>query len=123
MQKGFKELTIYQWAYALAKTIFEITKQFPTEEKYSLTDQIRPSSRSICGNIGEGYRKRKYPKHFASKMTDADAECTETQIWLDFVCDFQYIDRPTHDQLTKEYEEIGRTLGGMTNNPEKFLPR
>tara|TARA_B100000989_G_C19306776_1_gene370782 strand:+ start:161 stop:451 length:291 start_codon:yes stop_codon:yes gene_type:complete len=89
---GYRDLKVYQLAYETAKEIFEITKRFPSEEKYSLTDQIRRSSRSVCVNIGEGYRKRKYPKHFSSKMADADAECTETQIWLDFARDFNYIE-------------------------------
>ena len=103
--------------------IFEITKLFPKEEIYSLTDQIRRSSRSVCVNIGEGYRKRKYPKHFSSKMTDADGECTETQIWLDFSKDYKYISQEISDKLYKEYIEVGRMLGSMANNPEKFLPK
>ena len=103
--------------------IFEITKSFPKEEIYSLTDQIRRSSKSVCVNIGEGYRKRKYPKHFSSKMTDADGECTETQIWLDFSKDCKYISQEISDRLYKEYVEVGRMLGSMANNPEKFLPK
>ncbi|MFA5782582.1 MAG: four helix bundle protein, partial [Bacteroidales bacterium] len=113
----------YQLAYKLAMEIFEITKSFPKEEIYSLTDQIRRSSRSVCVNIGEGYRKRKYPKHFSSKMTDADGECTETQIWLDFSKDCKYISQEIRDRLYKEYVEVGRMLGSMVNNPEKFLPK
>lgn len=95
--RGYKDLKVYQLAYKLAMEIFEISKPFPKEEKYSLTDQIRRSSRSVSVNIGEGYRKRKYPKHFSSKMTDADGECTETQIWLDFAMDCKYIDEATRD--------------------------
>jgi len=103
--------------------IFEISKAFPKEETYSLTDQIRRSSRSVSVNIGEGYRKRRYPKHFSSKMTDADGECTETQIWLDYAKDCKYIKEEIHNKLLKNYEEVGRMLGGMSDNPEKFLPR
>lgn len=76
MNKGFKDLKVYQLAYKLAMEIFHLSKSFPKEETYSLTDQIRKSSRSVCANIGEGYRKRIYPKHFTSKMTDADGECS-----------------------------------------------
>ena len=116
-------MKVYQLAYKLAMEIFEITKLFPKEEIYSLTDQIRRSSRSVCVNIGEEYRKRKYPKHFSSKMTDADGECTETQIWLDFSKDYKYISQEISDKLYKEYIEVGRMLGSMANNPEKFLPK
>lgn len=121
--RGYKELKVYQLAYKLAVDIFEISKSFPKEEIYSLTNQIRRSSRSVSVNIGEGYRKRKYPKHFSSKMADADGECTETQIWLDFSRDCKYINEITRNKLYKEYEEVGRMLGSMANNPEKFLPR
>ncbi len=121
--KGYNDLKVYQLAYKLAMEIFEISKSFPKEEIYSLTDQIRRSSRSVAVNIGEGYRKRKYPKYFSSKMTDSDGECTETQIWLDFARDCKYINEVIRDKLYKEYEEVGRMLGSMANNPEKFLPR
>src|SRR6185436_15292762 len=94
-QRGFRDLKVYQLAFSLAKEIYALTKSFPKEEIYSMTDQIRRSSRSICVNIGEGYRKRKYPKYFSSKMTDADGECTETQIWLDFANDCDYINDQT----------------------------
>ena len=82
MNKGdFKELRVYQLAFKSAMRIFEISKHFPADEKYSLSSQIRRSSRSVCANIGEGYRKRIYPKHFTLKMSDADAEATETTVW------------------------------------------
>ena len=123
MERGFRDLKVYQLAYKLAREIFEISKSFPKEETYSLTDQIRRSSRSVCVNIGEGYRKRKYPKHFSSKMTDADGECTETQIWLDIARDCKYINDETHDSILKNYEEVGRMLGSKSDNPEKFLPK
>nr|WP_294949935.1 four helix bundle protein [uncultured Mucilaginibacter sp.] len=82
MTGTFKELKVYQSAFEAARNIFHLSKKFPKEETYALTDQIRRSSRSVCTNIGEGYRKRIYPKHFTSKMTDADGEATETSIWL-----------------------------------------
>lgn len=120
---GYRDLKVYQLAYQLANEVFEVSKSFPREEVYSLTDQIRRSSRSVCVNIGEGYRKRIYPKHFSSKMSDADAECTETQIWLDFAKDCDYITIEIRDKLFVKYEEVGRMLGSMITNPEKFYPR
>ena len=121
--KGFKDLNVYQLAYATAMEIFHLTMDFPVEEKYSLTDQIRRSSRSVCTNIAEGYRKRIYPKHFTSKMTDADAEASETCVWLEFARDCNYIDENRNKELGSKYEEIGRMLWSMINNPEKFLPK
>ena len=97
---GFRKLQVYQKAFKLATEIFEITKTFPKEEKYSLTDQIRRSSRSVCANIGEAYRKRRYPKHFISKLSDCDAENTETQVWLDFSLSFKYITREKYDDFS-----------------------
>src|SRR5438270_3280646 len=87
---GFRDLKVYQLAYQLAMEIFHESKSFPPEEKYSLTDQIRRSSRSVASNIAEGYRKKRYAKMFVSKMADADGEATETQVWLDFARDCGY---------------------------------
>ncbi|HKL08779.1 MAG TPA: four helix bundle protein [Bacteroidales bacterium] len=123
MKFGFRQLKVYQKAYKLAMEIFEMSKKFPVEEKYSLTDQIRRSSRSVCSNIAEAYRKRRYPKHFTSKITDADAEASETIVWLDFAMDCKYILQATHDHLENEYEEVGKMLGSMADHPEKFLPK
>lgn len=123
MTFGFKQLKVYQKAYQLAKELFEISKSFPVEEKYSLTDQMRRSSRSVCANIAEAYRKRRYSKHFISKITDSDAEASETVVWIDFSLDCKYISKELHDQLEKEYEEVGRMLGSMADHPEKFLPK
>jgi len=102
--------------------IFEESKSFPKDERYSLVDQIRRSSRSVAANIGEGFRKRQYPKMFVSKLADADGEATETQVWLDFSRDCGYIDVKRHDELTESYEEVGRMLGAMISMPEKFVP-
>jgi len=120
---GFRDLKVYQKAFNLAKEIFEVSKSFPVEERYSLTDQIRRSSRSVCANIAEGYRKRRYPKHFTSKITDADSETSETIVWLDFALDFNYITKDFYDKIESEYEEIGKMLGSMADHPEKFLPK
>lgn len=116
----FKELIVYQKAFKLAMAIFEISKSFPKEEKYSLTDQIRRSSRSTCTNIAEAYRKRRYPKHFLSKLTDSDGENSETASWLDFAHACIYLDDDTHQKFFNECIEIGRLLNYMMNNPEKF---
>ncbi|MEO6149040.1 MAG: four helix bundle protein [Mucilaginibacter sp.] len=123
MTGSFRDLKVYQLSFESAREIFRISKQFPKEETYSLTDQIRRSSRSVCANIGEGYRKRAYPKSFTSKMTDADGEATETSIWLDFALDCEYIDNTTYATLRAKYDEIGRMLNAMAQNPEKFLPK
>jgi four helix bundle protein len=103
-------------------TIFDETKMFPKEERYSLIDQIRRSSRSVATNIAEGYRKRQYPKMFLSKLADADGEATETQVWIDFAHDCGYLTAEQHDGLIKGYEEVGRLLGSMMASPEKFSP-
>lgn len=121
--KGFKSLKVYKNAYLLANELYNISKSFPTEEKYSLTDQIRRSSRSVCTNIAESYRKRKYPKHFTSKITDADGEASETIVWIDFAKDCNYVNSDIHKNLINKYEEIGKMLGSMANNPDKFFPK
>lgn len=122
--RGFEDLKVYQLAYQLALEIFEISKCFPIEEKYSLTDQIRRSSRSVPVNIACAYRRRNYPKHFSSKITDANEECTETQVWLMFANDLNYLcDKTICDSIQERYDEVGRMLGSMADNPEKFSPR
>ena len=116
-----KELRVYKKAYALAMEIFHISKRWPSEEKYSLTDQIRRSSRSICSNLRESWAKRRYEAHFISKLTDADGENSETDTWLDFAKDCKYISDEDHHRLTNECKEIGAMLGSMLNNPVPFL--
>ena len=118
--RGYRDLKVYQLAYKLAIEIFHESKSFPKEERYSLTDQIRRSSRSVAANIAEGFRKRKYPNMFVSKMADADSETAETQVWLDFACDCGYLSKERHDKLIIGYEEIGKMLGSMIRSPEKF---
>ncbi|PKP09567.1 MAG: diversity-generating retroelement protein bAvd family protein [Bacteroidetes bacterium HGW-Bacteroidetes-4] len=117
---GYNKLQAYQKAFNLALKIFEISRTFPPEEKYSLIDQIRRSSRSVCTNMGEAYRKRKYEKHFVSKLSDSDSENTETQIWLDFALAFNYISEQIHKELKAESVEIGKLINYMMNNPDKF---
>jgi len=117
---SFKDLIVYQKAYKLAMDIFEISKLFPKEEKYSLTDQIRRSSRSVCTNISEAYRKRQYPAHFISKTSDSDMECSETKVWIDFSFSCNYIDSKIHKDLYFRCEEIGKLLNHMIENPSKY---
>ncbi len=116
----FKDLLAYQKSFLLAMEIFEVSKSFPKEEKYSLTDQIRRSSRSVSANIAEAYRKRVYVKHFASKLTDSDAENSETNVWLEFALACKYIDVETYTNLNDKSIEIGKLINYMINNPEKF---
>ena len=123
MGGGFRDLIVYQKAFDLAMKIFEITKRFPSEEKYELTDQLRRSSRAVCRAIGEGYRKRQYPKHFSSKMSDADMENTETQVSLDFAKECNYLSQEEYLELIDKSEEVGRMLNHMVENPEKYQPK
>jgi four helix bundle protein len=116
----FRDLIVYRKAFELAMEIFEITKSFPKEEKYSLTDQIRISSRSICANIGEGYRKRRYVAHFIAKVTDSDMENTETQVWLDFSLSCKYITKEVYKEKITKSEEVGKLLQDMIKNPGKY---
>ncbi|MSU79675.1 MAG: four helix bundle protein [Gemmataceae bacterium] len=119
--KSAKELNVYLKAYALAMRIFEVSKRFPSEERYALTSQIRRSSRSIACNLREAWAKRKYEAHFVSKLTDCDAENSETDTSLDFAKDCGYITPQEHASLVAECAEIGKMLGAMINNPTPFL--
>lgn len=110
---GFTDLKVYQASYQFAMEIFKITKNFPKEEKYSLIDQIRRSSRSVCSNIAEGYRKKIYPKSYLSKLVDADGECSETIVWLNFAKDCSYLAKTDYDDLLAKYKCIGAMLGKL----------
>ena len=116
----FQDLLAYQKSFSLAMRIFEITKSFPKEEMYSLTDQIRRSSRSVPANIAEAYRKRVYPKSFHSKLTDSDAENSETQVWLEFSFKCNYINEVIYNELLNESNEVGKLINYMILNPQKF---
>lgn len=102
--KGHRDLKVFQLAYKLAMEIFQESKSFPKDERFSLTDQIRHSSRSVATNIAEGFCKRQYPKMFVSKLADSDGEAAETQVWLDFARDCSYMPVNRRDELTKGYE-------------------
>lgn len=116
----YRDLLAYKKSFALAMMIFEVSKEFPKEEKYSLTDQIRRSSRSVTVTLTEAYRKRAYPKNFFSKLTDTEAENSETQVWLDFAFACDYIKEIKYTELTSLNEEIGKLIRFMMNNPDKF---
>jgi four helix bundle protein len=118
--RGYRDLKVYQPAYELALDLHELTKQFPKEERYSLTDQMRRSSRSIPGNIAEAWKKRRYPKSFISKLIDCAGEAGETEVWLDFSMDFGYMKADDHHRFIEKYDEVNRTLYGMIDKPEKF---
>lgn len=116
----FEQLRVYQGACELDLAVFQASKSFPKEELYSLTDQVRRSSRSIGANIAEAWAKRRYPAHFVSKLTDADGELQETKHWLRRARAYGYIDEPTQQQWSKMCEQIGGGLGRMMQNPEHF---
>ena len=119
--KRFKELEVYKKSFELLMKIFVISKKFPKEEKYALTDQIRRSSRSVCANLAESYRKRRYPNHFIAKLTDCDMENSETDVWLDFALACNYINSEMHKELQSYNTEIGKLLNYMISHHRKFL--
>jgi four helix bundle protein len=118
--KSFRELEVYKTAFSAAMKIYEITKSFPLEEKYSLTDQIRRSSRSVCANLAESWRKRKYILVFKNKLTDSMQEAAETQTWLEFCLACKLIDNKLFEELDNKYEDILRMLNSMERKGEKF---
>ena len=116
----FKELRVYKQAFAAASRIYTLSKHWPKEERYSLTDQIRRSSRSICANIAEAWRKRRYPAHFVSKLSDADGEAAETQVWLDFAVSCGYVDPTTRDELRATYNMVISGLVRIMAKPDTW---
>jgi four helix bundle protein len=117
---SFKDLIVYQKAYKLSMEIFEISKKFPKEEKFSLTDQIRRSSRSVTTCISESWARRRYVKSFVNKLVDSLGEENETEVWLDYSFDCKYIMIETHERFLNGYEEVRKMLISMINNPEKW---
>ena len=118
--RSFRDLIVYQKARTVAKRVFEISKGFPKEEVYSLTDQVRRSSRSVGAQIAEAWAKRRYEKHFVSKLTDADGEQQEPQHWIDTACDCRYLTEQEAGSLNAELSEIGRMLNSMIEKAESF---
>lgn len=118
--KELNNLVVYNKAYEAAMEIFEVTKSFPKEEQYGLTDQVRRSSRALCAMMSEAYRRRKYPDYFMYKMMEADSECSETITWLAFARSCNYLPEDSFKLLDASYREIGRLLGGILRHAEKF---
>jgi four helix bundle protein len=116
-----KELKVYKTAYELSMEIFELSKTWPPEERYALTDQIRRSSRAVCSNLREVWAKRRYEAHFISKLTDSDGENSETDTWLDFAKDCGYLEREHFAPLKEKCESVGKMLGSMLKNPMPFI--
>jgi len=120
--RGYRDLKVYTLAYELAMEVFEVSKAFPRDEKFSLTDQIRRSSRNVAADIAEGYRKRQYPNLFVMRLADSNGEASETEVWLDFAHDCGYLATARHRNLMDRYAEVGRMLAGMINDPTRFIP-
>jgi four helix bundle protein len=118
--KSFRDLNVYKLAFNTAVKIFELTRSWPKEEKFSATDQIRRSSRSVCANLAEAWRKRRYPAHFVSKLSDSDTEAAETEVWLDFGYNCGYLKKEDHENLLDNYDHIERMLTKMMNDPDKW---
>jgi four helix bundle protein len=114
------ELEVYKRAFTAAMRIFEVTKTFPKEERYSMVDQVRRSSRSVCANLAEAWRKRRYEAAFVSKLSDSEAEAAETQVWLQFSVECKYVNRDAAAQLYSEYDEIISMLIGMIRKPTNW---
>lgn len=121
MQSLHKKWLAYEKGFSLAMDIFRISNSFPKCEIYSLTDQIRRSSRSVNANLAEAVGKRRYPKHFVAKLTDAGSENFETQTWLDFAVECKYISPEAYQQLTTRSEEVGKLIAYMIRNPTQFI--
>jgi len=116
-----RDLEVYEKAFGAAMMIFECSKSFPKEETYSLTDQMRRSSRSVCANLAEAWRKRRYEAAFVSKLSDCEAEAAETQTWIEFAVKSDYLDRDTANRLYKTYDEIIGTFVGMIVHSDKWI--
>jgi four helix bundle protein len=119
--RHFRDLKVYKNAFKTAMQIHELTKYFPANEKYSLTDQIRRSSRSVCANLAEAWRKRRYEGAFIAKLSDAESEAAETQVWFDFALECHYINQKMYKYLDEQYERIIKQLINMVQNSHKWL--
>ncbi|EAW39149.1 four helix bundle protein [Lyngbya sp. PCC 8106] len=123
MINNHEDLQVYQMAFDAAMNIFELSKKFPQEEKYSLTDQIRRSSRSVCANLAEAWRRRRYKGSFLARLNDAEAEAAETQVWLKFAVKCDYLELHKGRELYSQYNQILGMIVNMTNYPDKWLLR
>ncbi|MGC9472431.1 MAG: four helix bundle protein [Bacteroidales bacterium] len=118
--RSHEKLDVYRMAFENAMRIFHISRNFPVEERYSLTDQLRRSSRSVCSNLAEAFRKRKYPRSFVAKLSDSESEAAETIVWLDFSLACQYMEESVHKDLKHQYDFIIGKLVNMALQPEKW---
>ena len=121
--RHFRELEVYRLAMEAAMEIFELTKRFPPEEKYALTDQIRRSSRAVCANLAEAWRKRRYPRAFVSKLSDSESEAAETQVWLEFSQRCGYLPSEVVERLDRAYDQIQGKIVRMLSHPERWVIR
>ena len=121
--RSYRELRVYQNAFKAAMRIFELTKSFPSDERFSMVDQMRRSSRAVCSNLAEAWQKRRYPAHFVSKITDSEAEADETRVWLEFSLASRYISQQVFDELDLNYDLILGQLVKMQSEPEKWTVR
>lgn len=119
--KTHRDLDVYKMAFEASMQIFRLSKKFPVEERYSLTDQIRRSSRSVCANLAEAWRKRRYENSFLNKLTDSEAEAAETQTWLEFAVECEYLERKTARELYQTYNQIIGKFVTMVNHPEPWI--
>ncbi len=119
--KSHVELEVYQISFEAAMQVFEASKKFPVEERYSLTDQIRRSSRSVCANLAEAWRKRRYMAAFVAKLNDSEAEAAETQTWLNFAVSCEYMDKELAREIYRTYDQVLGKLVNMIDNPEPWL--
>jgi four helix bundle protein len=119
--KSHEDLAVYQMAFDVAMKIFELSKKFPVEERYSLTDQIRRSSRSVCANLAEAWRKRRYEAAFIAKLNDCEAEAAETQVWIKFVVKCQYLDLEQGRELYATYNQVLSGLVHLINNSPRWI--
>ena len=119
--RHFRELDVYKKAKEIALEIYELSKKFPTEEKYSLTDQIRRSSRSVCANLAEAWRKRRYEAAFIAKLSDCEAECSETQVWLEFCLEHRYIDQKQFVLIDEKCEHVLSMLVKTASNSGDWI--
>lgn len=119
--KTHRDLDVYKMAFEASMQIFRLSKKFPVEERYSLTDQIRRSSRSVCANLAEAWRKRRYENSFLNKLTDSEAEAAETQTWLEFAVECEYLERKTARELYQTYNQIIDKFVTMVNHPEPWI--
>jgi four helix bundle protein len=118
--RGYRDLKVYRMSYQLALEIYKVTKNYPKEERYSLVDQIRRSSRSVPANLAEAWKRRRYEKAFVSKLIDCAGEAGETEVWLDFSKDFGYIEDAQYQHFIRKYDEVNRMLYGMIEKADKF---